>query len=135
VRALTSARSPAGSATAAVGPPNLRVYTAWTSEADQRAARTVSGRMPARPTARAQPGPGEPSRTLEGPADDQSPYQRIAADLRGAIGVLQPGDPLPAEKTLADRYGVATSTAHRAISELVTRGVAKASRGKRAVVA
>ena len=32
------------------GATTLRVYTAWTSEADQRAARTVSGRMPARPT-------------------------------------------------------------------------------------
>ena len=31
------------------GATTLRVYTAWTSEADQRAARTVSGRMPARP--------------------------------------------------------------------------------------
>ena len=31
------------------GPTTLRVYTAWTSEADQRAAQTVSGRMPARP--------------------------------------------------------------------------------------
>lgn len=31
------------------GATTLRVYTAWTSEVDQRAARTVSGRMPARP--------------------------------------------------------------------------------------
>jgi integrase len=31
------------------GATTLRVYAAWTSEADQRAARTVSGRMPARP--------------------------------------------------------------------------------------
>ena len=31
------------------GATTLRVYTAWTSEADQRAAQTVSGRMPARP--------------------------------------------------------------------------------------
>lgn len=35
------------------GATTLRVYTAWTSEADQRAARTVSGRMPARPGSRA----------------------------------------------------------------------------------
>jgi integrase len=40
------------------GATTLRVYTAWTSEADQRAARTVSGRMPTRPIAPAQPGPG-----------------------------------------------------------------------------
>ena len=36
------------------GATTLRVYTAWTSEADQRAARTVSGRMPARPRSRAE---------------------------------------------------------------------------------
>ena len=36
------------------GATTLRVYTAWTSEADQRAARTVSGRMPARPRSSAE---------------------------------------------------------------------------------
>ena len=34
------------------GATTLRVYTAWTSEADQRAAHVVSGRMPSRPAAR-----------------------------------------------------------------------------------
>jgi integrase len=41
------------------GATTLRVYAAWTSEADQRAARTVSGRMPARPRGVAE----KPSRT------------------------------------------------------------------------
>ena len=50
------------------------------------------------------------------------------------LGILQRGDPLPTEKALAERYGVAVSTAHRAVSELVTFGLATASRGKRAVV-
>jgi DNA-binding GntR family transcriptional regulator len=70
------------------------------------------------------------------PVDDNSPYRKIATDLRGAIesGILQPGDPLPSEKALANRYGVALSTAHRAVSELVSRGLATASRGKRATV-
>ena len=119
------------------GATTLRVYTAWTSEADQRAARTVSGRMPVRPALSAQPGPDESPGTFGKPVDNNSPYRRIAADLRGAIesGILQQGDPLPTEKALADRYGVAVSTAHRAVSELVTRGLATASRGKRAVVA
>jgi integrase len=118
------------------GATTLRVYTAWTSEADQRASRTVSGRMPVRPAHGAQPGPDESPGTFGRPADDNSPYRKIAADLRGAIesGILQPGDPLSTEKALADRYGVAVSTAHRAVSELVIRGLATASRGKRAVV-
>lgn len=46
------------------------------------------------------------------PADDNSPYRRIATDLRRSIesGILQAGDPLPTEKALGDRYSVATST-------------------------
>jgi integrase len=118
------------------GATTLRVYTAWTSEADQRAARTVSGRMPLRPAIGVQPGRDESPGTFEMPVDDNSPYRKIATDLRGAIesGILQPGDPLPSEKALANRYGVALSTAHRAVSELVSRGLATASRGKRATV-
>ena len=55
------------------------------------------------------------------PTAEDSPYQRIAADLRAAIrcGALIPCDPLPTVKTLAARYTVAESTAHRAIAELV----------------
>ncbi|MEV0284922.1 GntR family transcriptional regulator [Kribbella sp. NPDC050820] len=65
------------------------------------------------------------------------PYQRIAADLRGAIdaGILSPNDPLPTEKALATRYGVAASTAHQAVALLVAAGLVTASRGKRATVA
>ena len=53
------------------GATTLRVYTACTAEADQRAARTVSGRMPGRSH--------NPDRTnhrghSERPADDKSPY-------------------------------------------------------------
>jgi integrase len=119
------------------GATTLRVYAAWTSEADQRAARTVSGRMPARPRGVAD----KPSRTgfaaspVDSPAN--SPYLKIANDLRGAIesGVLRPGDVLPPVKELADRYRVAASTAHRAISALVEERVCNASRGKRVTVA
>ena len=54
------------------GATTLRVYTAWTADADQRAARTVSGRMPARPAACARPGPDDPPGRLGKPADDNS---------------------------------------------------------------
>jgi DNA-binding GntR family transcriptional regulator len=93
--------------------------------------------MPPRPT---QGKPDKSAQTRQPPTaieDDLQPYQRIAADLRGAIdsGSLMPGDPLPSEKTLATRYGVATSTAHRAVAILVAGGLVKASRGVRATVA
>jgi DNA-binding GntR family transcriptional regulator len=39
------------------------------------------------------------------------------------------------EKALAERYGVAAGTAHRAVALLVAVGQVTASRGKRAVVA
>lgn len=119
------------------GSTTLRVYAAWTSEADQRAARTVSGRMPARPR-------GDSSRPVgtraavphtEMAADPL--HLKITGDLPGAIesGVLRPGDVLPSVKELAARYQVAASTAHRAIAALVEARLCEASRGKRATVA
>jgi len=113
----------------------LRFYTAWVAEADQRAARSLSARMPELPAALAVPDvpalPAAPVRDA-----DLSPYQRIAADLRAAIrcGALNPGDFLPTVKSLAARYEVSEGTAHRAVSELVKTGEAAASRGKRAAV-
>lgn len=93
--------------------------------------------MPARPAARTQSAPEGRLATTNRLGEDDSPYRRIAADLRGAIGsgVLKPGDHLPTEKAFADRYGVAVGTAHRVVSELVGDGLAKAARGRRAVVA
>ncbi|GAB1690147.1 tyrosine-type recombinase/integrase [Krasilnikovia sp. M28-CT-15] len=43
------------------GATTLRVYAAWLSEADQRAASALSGRMPARPTADTGDGPRSPT--------------------------------------------------------------------------
>ncbi len=119
------------------GATTLRVYAAWTSEADQRAARTVSGRMPARPR-----------RVYEKPSETKSAashvdvaadlrYLKIANALRGAIesGVLRPGDMVPTAKELGARYGVAASTAHRAISDLVKENLCNSSRGRRVTVA
>ena len=121
------------------GATTLRVYTAWTSEADQRAARTVSGRMPTRPKPSME-NPGHERRDVQpqvDEAEDRHPYQKIASDLRGAIesGILGAGDALPAEKTLGARYGVAASTAHRAIELLVKSGLARSASGHRTVVA
>lgn len=117
------------------GATTLRVYSAWRSEADQRAAGTLVARLPEPPIKVDKEGA---LTTLPPPVtEDSAPYRRIAADLQAAIkcGALQPGQPLPTEATLAERYGVAPSTAHRAIVELTSAGLAIASRGKRAQVA
>ncbi|SDT36357.1 GntR family transcriptional regulator [Jiangella sp. DSM 45060] len=115
------------------GTTTLRVYTAWSSEAAQRSAGILTPRMPPRPSSHEfehDPAKG----ALPSPIDDDlQPYQRIAADLRGAIdsGILAPGDRLPPETALAARYGVAASTAHRAIAALVAAGLVSPARGKR----
>jgi integrase len=119
------------------GATTLRVYTAWSVEADQRAAATVSGRMPVRPgTVGGLAGPVTDAAIEETAMGGDQPYGRIAADLRGAIacGALPPGQVLPSEKELAARYGVAPSTAHRAVAVLVAEGLVRATRGHRATV-
>jgi len=118
-----------------VARPPFPVYSAWVAEADQRAAGTLAGRMPDLPAGLDMDGP-----LTDAPADvaeeDASRYQRIAADLRAAIrcGALTPGQQLPTEVDLSNRYGVAPSTAHRAIAELTAAGLISVSRGRRAVV-
>lgn len=114
------------------GSTTLRVYSAWVSEADQRAAGNFSTRMPKAPIKLDDS--GTMTTKLE-PAVDH-PYQQIFADLRGAIacGALKPGDPIPTNIELQARYDVKAGTAHRAISELKAAGLIKVSRGKRAIV-
>jgi site-specific recombinase XerD/DNA-binding transcriptional regulator YhcF (GntR family) len=114
------------------GATTLRVYTAWVAEADQRAAGNIGVRMPAPPIAIG--ADGTPKTTQEPKADN--PYQRIAADLRGAItcGAIRLGEQLPPVAELASRYGVSFGTAQRAIAELKADGLVTVSRGRRAVV-
>jgi integrase len=122
------------------GATTLRVYSAWRPEADQRAANTVSDRLPAPPLASPYVAELAAVSTLGRPdamKDPTSPYQAIAADLRSAItcGALKSGEPLPSVTDLASRYGVAPSTAHRAIADLTASGAVTARRGRRATVA
>jgi len=119
------------------GATTLRVYAAWLAEADQRAAPILAGRMPTRPattTDGRQAGGDNPA--LDDESAPNGPYVLIARDIRGAIrcGVLRAGDVLPTNKELARRYGVADSTAHRAIAVLAKDGVIEVSRGRRPVV-
>lgn len=116
------------------GATTLRVYSAWVSEADQKAAGSLGLRMPKPPIPLDAPHSEPPAAVL--PTESNAPYKRIAADLRGAItcGALQPGDLIPTVEQLKDRYQVSAGTANRAVAELKTLGLVTASRGRRAVV-
>jgi integrase len=116
------------------GTTTLKVYSAWRSEADQRAAGSLGMRMPALPM---EIDPATPLTGLSLDDDeDASPHRRITADLRGAIacGAIQPGQVLPTLAEIARRYDVATSTVHRAFAALKGAGLIEVMRGKRAVV-
>ncbi|NJC70823.1 tyrosine-type recombinase/integrase [Planosporangium thailandense] len=107
------------------GTTTLKVYAAWLSESDQRAAATLSARMPARPTE-----PTAPRRT--GP----NPYEVIAEALRDDIrsGRLKPCDHLPTVVELAAQHRVGSGTAQRAVALLRDEGLVEVVRGRRAVV-
>lgn len=104
------------------GATTLRVYSAWVSEADQRAALSLVSRMP-RPTLNGQSrSTGSSKRPAVTPVmpEDAAPYERLAHALRSEIdsGRLGPGDRLPTFKALAERDGVSFGTAQRAVALL-----------------
>ena len=115
------------------GVTTLRVYTAFRPEADARAATTLGARLPL-PLGLTPPGSPVVAPEL---AEHTGPYQRIAADLRGAIdcGALSPGDPIPTLKTLATKYDVAVGTAQRAVTLLASTGDVVVQSGRRTTVA
>lgn len=65
-----------------------------------------------------------------------APYQRIAKDLRDKIlsGELAPGDHLPSEPQLAERFRVARNTAARAVKQLRDEGLIITTQGARSTV-
>jgi DNA-binding transcriptional regulator YhcF (GntR family) len=115
------------------GATTLRVYSAWIAEADQKAAGAFSLRMPAPPVSL---DTESLATAKQADLESASPYQRIVADLRGAIscGALRAGDPLPTVEQLKNRYQVSAGTANRAIAKLKAEGLVRASRGRRAIV-
>jgi DNA-binding GntR family transcriptional regulator len=79
--------------------------------------------------------PGRGWVVLGGQSADAEPvpqYRSMAADLRSMIesGKLRPGDALPSEMALADRYGVARGTARHALAELEGAGLVESVHGK-----
>lgn len=116
------------------GVTTLRVYSAWRPEADSRAASTLASRLPLPPGLSDGAQSAEPAAA---PEEFAGPYQRIAADLRGAIacGAFAAGDAIPTLKTLATKYGVAVGTAQRAVALLAATGHVLVRSGHRTVVA
>jgi GntR family transcriptional regulator len=66
------------------------------------------------------------------PDDPRQPYVQIADDLRDAIrtGDYEPGAQLPATRELIDKYGVASTTAQRALALLRTEGLVYSVQGR-----
>ena len=118
------------------GATTLRVYAAWLSEADQRAADHLAGRMPPRQPANAGALASTRGSVNAEATRPSGPYVEIADDLRAAIrvGALKSGDRLPTISDLCSRYKVGSGTAHRAVQLLKDEGLVEASRGRRAIV-
>jgi integrase len=110
------------------GTTTLKTYTAWVSEADQRAAAGLAARMPQRRSAAAA--------DEQVAQDPRSPYERIASVVRSRIidGSIAVGGALPTGKALGMEFGTATATAQRAVALLKEWGLVDVRRGQRAVV-
>ena len=108
------------------GATTLRTYAAWVSEGDQRAARAIAARMPARA------GP----RPLIVDIDPRTAYERIAISLRDQIldGTLLAGLPISTIKQLAATYGVSVPTAKRAVDLLSDWRFVQVTPGQRTLV-
>ncbi|CAA9416407.1 MAG: integrase family protein [uncultured Pseudonocardia sp.] len=92
------------------GTSTLKTYTAWVSEADQRAASGIGASMPHRPAAL---GPEAQRR-----ATPRYPYEGIAAELGRRIeeGSLTPEDDVPSAAAVAVAHDVSLAAAKRALA-------------------
>jgi GntR family histidine utilization transcriptional repressor len=63
--------------------------------------------------------------------DEKPAYEQVKEWVRGHIasGDWKPGDPVPSEAALMDRFAVSRMTAHRALRELATEGLVTRTRG------
>jgi DNA-binding transcriptional regulator YhcF (GntR family) len=66
------------------------------------------------------------------PGDPRSPYRQVADALRAEIisGALRPGDPIPSNTTIMDRFKISSSTAQRAVRVLVSEGLVQGVPGR-----
>lgn len=76
---------------------------------------------------------GSSQEVLDRPDGDSIPlYRRIEEDLLAQImeGQIQPGQVIPPERELCERYGVSRITVRHAIGELETRGYVRRQQGR-----
>ncbi|MGB8198970.1 MAG: GntR family transcriptional regulator [Pseudonocardiaceae bacterium] len=66
------------------------------------------------------------------PGDPRSPYRQVADALRAEIesGALGPGDPIPSNTMIMNRFKVASSTAQRAVRTLTSEGLVQSVPGR-----
>jgi integrase len=99
------------------GTTTLKTYTAWVSEADQRAAKGLGAGMPQRPI---DVDPIEQAR-----ANPRYPYEVVAAAIGDQIsaGTLVAGQPAPPARDLAAIHEVSLATAKRSLVLAVEWGL------------
>jgi integrase len=99
------------------GTTTLRVYTAFVSESDQRAAQTLFSRLPERPEQR--------TASERARVEPRSKYEHVAAAISSAIdaGDFLPGAALPSTDELAQTHNVSAGTARRAVDLLKIWGL------------
>ena len=129
IRAGVDIRTVAGRLGHAEGGTTLTYYAAWVREADQRACRILTRRLP-------MPVASPANLPIVDSSNPPCPYRMIADGLRVAIldGTLPAGSVLPTVKEIALRHHVCPSTAHRAIAVLAREQLVVVSRGRRAIV-
>lgn len=66
------------------------------------------------------------------PGDTRLPYRQVVDALRADIesGLLRPGDPIPSNATIMERFKVASSTAQRAVQTLKAEGLVESMVGR-----
>ena len=76
--------------------------------------------------------PGSSQRTVFAPVESQTAFEETLERLGTAIklGLLQPGERLPAERELCRQLGISRSTLRQALTALVQSGHLTAARGR-----
>ena len=92
------------------GTTTLKTYTAWVSEADQRAAKGLSAGMPQRPA--------EIDETERARTEPRHPYEKVAAEIGQRIrdGELRSRAAGPTAVEPAEALGVSVATARRGVA-------------------
>lgn len=104
------------------GTTTLRVYTAFVSEADQRASEALRRRLPARPQKET-----AAERALR---DPRAPYEKIARSIRDQVisGRYRSGTQLPGTTLLVREHDVSANTIRRAVKLLIDWAVINEAR-------